>query len=133
MNSFFDTSAVVPLVFLEPHSGLARKAWDASTLRLGWKWLRVEADAALVRRKASTEAWNLWRSIEGTIHWVEPEGDWYEHLRTFNRGAGLRAADAGHLHVMERCTRAIPDLVLVTFDQEMTEAANRRGLNLLHP
>lgn len=64
------------------------------------------------------------------MHWVEPAGDWYEHLRTFNRGAGLRAADAGHLYVMERCARGISDLVLVTFDSEMAQRASQRGLNL---
>jgi len=130
--AFFDTSAIVPLFFREPHSVAARKAWDEAERCLAWKWLRVEADAALVRRKASAEAWNLWRTIEGSIYWIEPEGDWLEHLRSFNRGVGLRAADAGHLYVMERCASGIENLTLVSFDCEMTQMAHRRGLNVLN-
>ena len=64
------------------------------------------------------------------MSWVEPAGDWMEALKTFNRGAGLRAADAGHLFVMERCAAGMENLVLVTFDSEMTKAAQRRGLAL---
>jgi hypothetical protein len=41
---------------------------------------------------------------------------------------GLRAADAGHLFVMEHCAAGLENLVLVTFDSEMTKAAERRGL-----
>jgi hypothetical protein len=64
------------------------------------------------------------------MSWVEPEGDWIEPLKTFNRGVGLRAADAGHLFVMEHCAACLEDLVLVTFDSEMTMSAQRRGLAL---
>lgn len=131
MIAFFDTSAIVPLIFREPHSESARKAWEEAEHCLAWKWLRVEADAALVRRKASVEAWNLWRTIEGAIHWIEPEGEWLEQLRTFNRGVGLRASDAGHLYVMERCASGIETLLLITFDSEMIQAARQRGLNVI--
>lgn len=130
MRAFFDTSAVVPLIIQEPHSAKAREAWEQSTQRIGWQWLRVEAEAALSRRKGNAAAWNLWRSIESAIHWVEPDGEWLEHLKAFNRGVGLRAADAGHLYVMERCGGSIPDLVLVTFDVEMTAAAGKRGVSV---
>jgi len=130
MRSFFDTSAIVPLIFKEPHSDAARAAWKASSVRLGWQWLRVEAEAALTQRSGSLEAWNLWRRIESAIEWVEPHTDWYGHLRSFNRSLGLRAADAGHLYVMERCLESVPDLTLMTFDQEMAKAAASRGLGL---
>ena len=130
MTAFFDTSAIVPLILREPHSEAARAAWDSAEECFAWKWLRVEAEAALVRRKASAQAWHLWRTIEGSMCWVEPEADWIESLRTFNRGVGLRAADAGHLFVMERCAAGLENLVLVTFDSEMTKAAETRGLAL---
>ncbi len=133
MKAFFDTSAIVPLIFREPHSAKATKAWEESEFRLGWHWLRVEAEAALVRRKGGADAWNLWRTIEASLHWTEPDGDWLGHLKAFNRGVGLRAADAGHLYVMESCARALPDLVLITFDLEMAQAAVNRGLSLSIP
>ncbi len=128
MKAFFDTSAIVPLIFQEPHSTKATQAWCNSTLRLGWEWLRVEAEAALVRRRGNPAAWNLWRRVEAGVHWIEPEGEWLDRLKTFNRGVGLRAADAGHVYLMEGCAAALPDLVLITFDLEMAEAAKKRGI-----
>jgi len=130
VNVFFDTSAVVPLIFREPRSAQARQAWNESSLRIGWQWLRVETEAALCRRKGNAAAWSLWRKIETGIHWVEPDGEWWEHLKVFNRGVGLRAADAGHLYVMERCAASVADLVLVTFDGEMANVAKKRGVGL---
>jgi predicted nucleic acid-binding protein len=130
VTAFFDTSAIVPLILREPHSEVAQTAWKAAEDCFAWKWLRVETEAALVRRKASAPAWHLWRTIEGSMCWVEPEADWMEPLKTFNRGVGLRAADAGHLFVMERCASGLENLVLVTFDSEMIKAAQRRGLAL---
>ena len=131
MLRFFDTSAVVPLVILEPHSNAAAQLWSDSTTRFAWKWLRVEAEAALVRRKASPSAWNQWRKIEDSIHWIEPERNWLQQLRSFNRGVGLRAADAGHLYVMERSLHSVPELELITFDREMRDAAESRGITCL--
>ncbi len=59
---------------------------------------------------------------------MDPEGEWLEHLKVFNRGVGLRAANAGHLYVMERCAANISELVLVCFDAEMVRAAEKRGI-----
>jgi len=133
VNAFFDTSAVVPLILREPHSLTSRRAWDASECCIAWKWLRVETEAALVRRQATATAWNVWQAIERSIHWVEPTGEWLEHLRVYNRGVGLRAADAAHLYVMERCAAGLSSLLLVSFDEEMNRAASQRGLNLFEP
>jgi predicted nucleic acid-binding protein len=131
MVRFFDTSAVVPLVISEPHSEAAGKLWAESTTRFAWQWLRVEAEAALVRRKVPPVGWSHWRKIEDAIHWIEPERNWLQQLRSFNRGVGLRAADAGHLYVMERSLHSVPELQLVTFDREMRAAAENRGIACL--
>jgi predicted nucleic acid-binding protein len=130
MPAFFDTSAIVPLILKEPHSGAAGSVWKQTSRRIAWQWLRVEVEAALVRRIAPPEAWTRWYVIESAMDWVEPEAGWLEHLRAFNRGAGLRSADAGHLYLMERCLRGAPGLRLVTFDHEMRRAAARRGIAL---
>jgi predicted nucleic acid-binding protein len=130
MLAFFDTSAIVPLILMEPHSEAAGTVWKETSQRLGWQWLRVEVEAALVRRIAPPEAWSRWYVIESAMDWVEPEAGWLEHLRSFNRGVGLRSADAGHLYFMERCLRGAPELRLVTFDIEMRRAAARRGIVL---
>lgn len=130
MNGFFDTSALVPLIFREPQSQRAHKAWGACSSCFGWDWLRVEAEAALVRRKGCKEAWGLWRMIETNVRWLKPQGEWNRQVKAFNRGAGLRAADAGHLCMMECCLEVMPDLVLVTFDSEMIHAATKRGFEV---
>ncbi len=130
MPAFFDTSAIVPLILKEPHSRAAGSLWKETSRRIAWQWLRMEVEAALVRRTAPPGAWRQWRVIEAAIDWVEPQAGWLEHLRSFNRGVGLRAADAGHLYLMEHCLRGVPDLRLVTFDNEMRDAASRRGIAL---
>lgn len=131
MLAFFDTSAVVPLLLMEPHSEAAGQLWETTTGRYAWQWLRVEAEAALVRRRAPSVAWSHWRTLETTINWIEPQKGWQTSLRLFNRGIGLRAADAGHLYVMEQCQQSIPSLQLITFDLEMRDAAKARGLACL--
>jgi uncharacterized protein with PIN domain len=78
VTAFFDTSAIVPLILREPHSQAARTAWETAEECFAWKWLKVETEAALVRRKASAPAWQLWRTIEASMSWVEPDGDWIE-------------------------------------------------------
>lgn len=131
MLAFFDTSAVVPLLLREPHSQSAGKIWEETSDRYAWQWLRVETEAALMRRTAPPGAWQQWRIIETAVHWLEPEQGWMEHLRSFNRGVGLRAADAGHLYVFEQSLRGMPALQLITYDKEMRGAATKRGLPCL--
>ena len=131
MKAFFDTSAIVPLIFQEPHTEKARRVWQDSSLRIGWQWLRVEAEAAIHRRRGDAEAWTLWKTIERSMHWIEPDEDWLQPLKSFNRGIGLRAADAGHLFLMESCSNQIPDLALATYDKEMHQAAVARGIAVL--
>jgi predicted nucleic acid-binding protein len=128
MFCFFDTSAIVPLLLEEPNSEVATRLWHQATERYAWQWLRVETEAALVRRKASGASWESWRGLEQAVHWVEPEEGWMKHLRLFNRGIGLRAGDAGHLFIMEQCLAHQPTLRFVTLDQELQRAAATRGI-----
>jgi len=128
---FFDTSAILPLLLDEPDSEVATGLWYQATERYAWQWLRIETEAALVRRKAPVASWEYWRGLETSVNWVEPEAGWLKNLRLFNRGIGLRAADAGHLFLMEQCMVHEPTLRLVTLDKEMREAAATRGLSCL--
>ncbi|MBU0679369.1 MAG: type II toxin-antitoxin system VapC family toxin [Verrucomicrobia bacterium] len=129
MRAFFDTSAVVPLLLEEPLTADARGAWDECSEAWAWSWLRVEAEAALSRRKADAVAWRAWRSLSEGIQFVSLNADQLPTLCAFNRGIGLRAADAGHLFVCDRLMKHVPDLKLLTFDREMLEAATRLGLD----
>ena len=131
MNTFFDTSAIVPLLLREPHSDNARVAWtEATGVRLAWRWLKVETEAALTRRRAGAKIWQEWDRIESELNWIElPESE-IEALCRFNRNFGLRAADAGHLFVMDRLSRTFESLALASFDKEMRGSAEELGLKL---
>ncbi len=124
MDTFFDTSAVVPLLLAEPHSNHANTAWTATDRAFAWTWLRVETEAALVRRKAKPAAWKNWRRLAGFFDFLSfPDSD-LAALCEFNRTLGLRATDAGHLFVFERLHQARPAVALATFDKEMAAAAD---------
>ena len=131
MFAFFDTSVIVPLLLEEPQSEVAIKLWHQTTDRYAWQWLRVETEAALVRRKATPGSWEHWQELQTAMHWLEPDKQWLKDLRLFNRGIGLRAADAGHLYLMERCRVHRPALRLATLDREMRTAAVKRGITCL--
>lgn len=128
MDLFFDTSAVVPLLLVEPHSERAVAAWEQVERVFAWRWMEVGVEAALGRRQAPPEAWAQWRAVSGSVHWLEMESSLWGELRAFNRSLKLRAADAGHLFVFDRALGAVPELKLVSFDREMVDAAGELGL-----
>lgn len=127
---FFDTSAVVPLLLLEPGSVAAREAYQAGESCYAWSWMRVEVEAALVRRKADAVTWRNWRSIQRAFTWLGLPESALSEVCSFNRQCGLRAADAGHLFVFEKAVAALPELQLVTFDKEMVAAADALELEV---
>jgi len=131
MDTFFDTSAIVPLLLSEPHSDKAGIAWaEATETRLAWRWLKVETEAALTRRRAGAKIWQEWDRIESELNWVELPDSEIESLCRFNRGLGLRGADAGHLFVADRLSRTFDRLALSSFDKEMRAGAGDLGLKL---
>jgi predicted nucleic acid-binding protein len=133
MNLFWDTSALVALLFREPHSAEAEQARAATTSGHAWRWIRVEASAAMSRRGAPDERWARLEELVGGLHLIDlPPAD-LDILCRANRTWRLRAADAGHLHCFRRAAYAMPDLQLVTFDDEMIAAARAHGLPLWQP
>jgi len=132
MRVFFDTSAIVPLVLQEVYAADIRLHWPDFTERWAWSWILVEAEAALIRQKADATAWREWSRIARSLTLVELGQQDQHALRAFNRGIGLRAADAAHLFTFDRLSRQLDDLQLVTFDREMSQAALETGM-ALHP
>ena len=132
MELFFDTSAVVPLILAEPHSRRAIETWDQATRVWAWRWLQVEAEAALGRRRAEARAWRQWRSVSSAMTWLDLEARMWPQLCAFNRPLRLRAADAGHLYTYTGAASVVPNLKLVCFDTEMREAAKALGLDVIH-
>lgn len=123
MQLYFDTSAVVPLLLKEPGSKTALEAYHAGEAFYAWSWMRVETEAALVRRRADAVTWRNWRSLQRCFTWLGLPESMTLEVCAFNRELGLRAADAGHLFLFEKATAAVPELQLVTFDKEMATAA----------
>jgi predicted nucleic acid-binding protein len=132
MNVFFDTSAVVPLVLNETHSEASKAVWEKTATAWAWEWMRVEGEAALIRRVTTAPSWNMWRVVLGEFRLLGLTSTLHVSLCAFNRGVGLRAADAAHLFVFDRLLAHVPDARLLTFDEEMATAAGSLGLPL-HP
>jgi len=128
MRVYFDTSAIIPLVLAEAHSEAMRSSWPEFTERWAWSWLVIEAEAALVRQKADADAWAEWSRVARSLNLIELNPRDHGALRAFNRGLGLRAADAGHLFLFDRLAREIDGLQLVTLDREMGEAAENLAM-----
>jgi predicted nucleic acid-binding protein len=131
MELFFDTSAVIPLILEEPDSHKALEAWNQGTRVWAWRWLQVEAEAALGRRRADARAWHQWRLVSSALTWLDLEARTWPQLCAFNRPLRLRAADAGHLYACHRATSVVPDLKLVCFDKELNDAAKALGLDVI--
>jgi predicted nucleic acid-binding protein len=132
VKTFWDASAVVPLLFEEKNTATAEEIILGSEQVFAWEWMWVEVEAALVRRKGNSGDWNHWNQIRNRFIGVVYPDPFMESLLTFNRQLGLRAADAGHVYVFETLTQDLPDLHMVTFDREMAAAVKTLGLNL-HP
>lgn len=130
MRIYFDTSAVVPLLIKEAGSERAQKCWRQCEDAWAWDWLLLEAEAALVRQAADPSAWAAWRQIANSLTCCEITADRLPEVRAFNRGLGLRAADATHLFLFDRMVVRLPGLLFLTFDREMAKAAQRLALPL---
>ena len=130
MELFFDTSALVPLLLEEPFSKKAARAWDSATRVWAWKWMQVEAEAALSRRKAPATAWQQWVQMANEFTWLDLDSKSLPQLRAFNRPLRLRSADAGHLFVFQMATQVVPSMKLVCFDNELKRAAKVLGLSI---
>ena len=131
MDLFWDTSAVVPLIFKELHTASALKAFERGEGFFAWDWLAVETEAALSRRKARSSQWEKWGEISRLFQWVHlPPPEWLE-IRKQNRIWMLRAADAAHLYAFSRIARILPEVRLVTFDEEQRALARKKDFRLM--
>lgn len=133
MNLFWDTSALAALLFEEPRSGEAALASAATTIGHAWRWIRVEAAAALARRGASEERWKRLEDLLASLRFADLAPADLDAVCRANRTWRLRAADAGHLHCFRRAAYAMPDLQLVSFDEEMLAVARATGLQIWQP
>lgn len=128
MDVFWDTGGIVALLLKEPDTAAAQIAWGKTVCPWCWRWLRVEAEAALCRRRASAEVWAQWRTVSAHLRCLDLDPSLWSVLCAFNRALRLRASDSAHLFVFERAVSVIPGLSLFTLDEEMSRAADGIGL-----
>ena len=133
MNLFWDSSAILSVVFRESKSPQAVQAWDAGEYAYAWHWLKIETASALARRSANPGQWTHLQKMLGMFRFLElPEAD-YDDLCATNRRWRLTAADAGHLFCFQQASFVLPDLQMVCFDEEMTSVARKEGFLLWTP
>ena len=137
MISYFDTSAVVPLIVDEASTELCSRAWNDSTRVVCARLLYPEARAALARaerigrldgsqlRGAVAEL----DSIIAQVDHIEVTAALAQEAGELAEAHGLRGHDAVHL----AAAAAVHDndLVLVTGDTSLAAAARALGLAVL--
>jgi predicted nucleic acid-binding protein len=133
MNLFWDTSAILALIFDEIHTADAELASESATRSLAWRWLKVEAFSALARRNGRQADCAVLERTMSAVELLDLTPSEVEELSLLNRDWRLRAADAGHLHCFQQASFVIPDLQLVCFDEEMAAMARRLNLRLWRP
>ena len=125
MILFWDSSAVLPLIFKEIHSEAALDAWEAGTEHFAWDWMEVETHAAVVRRTFDPSHLRAWRLRLDQFSLFGLPTDANGKLMAYNETWGLRSADAGHVFLLRELQSEFPEVRLVAFDQEMIDLAQR--------
>jgi len=131
---YFDTSALVPLLVVEPGSGTARDLWDHASRVASVRLVYPEARAALAqaRRVGRLTARQLRRSVDALDHLcaqldiVELDADLAHHAGVLAETHRLRGYDAVHLAAAEWL--ADVDVVMAAGDRDLLGAASRLGL-----
>jgi predicted nucleic acid-binding protein len=132
--TYFDTSALVPLLIAEPGSPAARQLWDGATRVASVRLVYPEARAALAqaRRQDRLTARQL-RTAVRSLDEIYTQLDTVEVTETLAHHAGelaeqhrLRGYDA--VHLAAALLISDPDLVLATGDLELLAAATASGL-----
>jgi uncharacterized protein with PIN domain len=130
MVLFWDTSAVLAMVVLEPHSAAALQAAAQATQSYAWRWLEVEASAGLARRRATDEQRRGLERILAALSYADIPPARCADIARENRAWRLRAADAGHVFCFRQLSTVFPGMQMVCFDTEISAAVSAAGLPL---
>ncbi|MGH3772463.1 MAG: type II toxin-antitoxin system VapC family toxin [Pseudonocardiaceae bacterium] len=134
MISYFDTSALVPLLIAEPSSGLCQRLWEEADAVVTTRLAYVEAAAALaqaLRLARLTE-----QSYRSAIRILDVLWDEFEVINVddqiVHRAAqlaytcALRGYDAVHCASAEQLDDG--DVVVATGDQKLLDACRSLGM-----
>lgn len=127
---FWDTSALVALILQERHTPLSLKAKEAGRRFLAWEWLKIEALAALTRRKCEPAEFKSLRILLEQFEFIGLESTDYPALGKVIQKHKLRAADAGHLFCLRQAKKLRSSICFVCFDEELTLAAEAEGIHV---
>ncbi|MEX2178955.1 MAG: type II toxin-antitoxin system VapC family toxin [Gemmatimonadaceae bacterium] len=138
--SYWDASAIVPLIVAETESALVR-SWAAREASImTWAWTRVEVAAAVERRvrEGSISASRRRDVLARLAQWAEVWDEVTDVLAVRTRAIpllarhALRAADSAQLAAALLVAEADPSAVtFVCLDHRLAEAAEREGFRVL--
>ena len=134
MIAYFDASAMIPLLVDEPLSNLAERVWRRASWVASARISYVEARSGLARacRMERISPADLREAVEGLdllhrqMHQVEITADLVEKAGHLTEELALRAYDA--IQLAAAASLDIDDLVVVTGDRQLAEAAQTLGL-----
>ena len=134
MISYFDTSALIPLLVDEPSSPTCVRLWNDAESVISTRLLYVEAAAALghaLRLKRLTEqnhdsACRILAMLWSDFDIVEADERIVTRAAQIAQACALRGYDAVHCASAERV--ADNDLVVVSGDRRMLAACSQLGL-----
>ena len=137
---FWDASAIVPLLMIEPTTGAMQALAQKDPAMLVWWSTEVECASAIARleldgaldESAATEAFTRLRQLAGGWHEVDPSDGVREAAVRFLRVHPLRAADALQLAAAFIAAERRPSaLEVVTLDERLAGAARKEGFVLI--
>ena len=136
MIAYFDTSALVRMLVVEPGSARAASLWDGADRVVSVRLVYPEGRAALAQahrlgrltarqvRGAVTELDSKYKEFD----LVEVDDELARHAGHLAEAHGLRGYDAVHLAAADRMCD--PDLVVVAGDEALLSAATAEGRSL---
>ena len=134
MIAYFDTSAIVPLLVREPTTDHCTRVWDEATRIVCARLVYPEACAALARavrmgRLAAAQMMTATAELDDLVEqidFVEITADLARNAGRLAQHYGLRGYDA--VHLAAGLAIADPDVVFVTGDTDLADAAKASGL-----
>jgi predicted nucleic acid-binding protein len=136
--AYFDTSAIIPTIIEEPASETCLRMWGDADRALSVRLLHPEARAALARAhrmgrltlEQLTEANNELDLRVAEIDHVEVSAQLARDAGDLAQAHGLRGYDA--VHLAAALTARDDELVVVTGDDDLADAARSLGMHVAH-
>lgn len=127
MIAYWDTSALLKLVYQEPRSADAGEAQQLCTQVVSWDWAIVEGEAAVARR-GGQDAARVLRILFQPFVWVRLNHTHHDAIIALCRKHRLRSADGGHLFAALKAREIHAQITLVCFDEALRQAAEKENL-----